>query len=218
MTQEEFHRSYCAMPDGYRAELIGGIVFEPSPLGLDHGDGHSLLGGAFLHYAARTPGLHTTNNVTVILSNQDEVQPDLLLRVRPECGGQSEDTVLTKPTAEEPQARYILGAPELVAEIAHTSKAIDLHLKKKRYTHGGVLEYVVVCLYPERLNWFDLRKGKVISAGNDGIFRSRIFPGLWIDNKALLDGDYAQLMDTIEAGMQTAEYKSFSANLAQAKK
>jgi hypothetical protein len=75
-----------------------------------------------------------------------------------------------------------------------------------------------VCLYPERLNWFDLRKGKVISAGNDGIFRSRIFPGLWIDNKALLDGDYAQLMDTIEAGMQTAEYKSFSANLAQAKK
>jgi hypothetical protein len=33
MKQPEFHRLYSSMPEDYRAELIGGIVFEPSPLG-----------------------------------------------------------------------------------------------------------------------------------------------------------------------------------------
>lgn len=37
MHQPEFHQAYLAMLSDYKAELIGGVVYEPSPLGLEHG-------------------------------------------------------------------------------------------------------------------------------------------------------------------------------------
>jgi len=32
MTRDEFHRAYSQMPEGFRAELIGGVVYVASPL------------------------------------------------------------------------------------------------------------------------------------------------------------------------------------------
>lgn len=218
MTQKEFHRLYEQMPEDYRAELIGGIVYEPSPLGWDHGRSQPYLNAALLAYAGRTPGLEVGENGTAILSNEDEVQPDLILRISPECGGQSGNTKPRPRRAGEPGVRYIKGAPELLAEIAHTSRAIDLHLKKERYRLAGVLEYVVVCLCPRRIYWFDLRNGTELNCGGDGIFRSVIFPGLWIDGEGILKPDYDKLMATVVAGMQTTEYQDFCAKLARFKR
>ena len=36
--QAEFHRRYEAMPPRTRAELVGGIVYMPSPMSNDHGE------------------------------------------------------------------------------------------------------------------------------------------------------------------------------------
>jgi hypothetical protein len=45
-----------------------------------------------------------------------------------------------------------------------------------------VLEYVVVVLRQQVIRWFILQNGtyQEVSPGADGIFRSRIFPGLWL--------------------------------------
>ena len=61
--------------------------------------------------ATSTPGVQCGDNVSVRLDGANVVQPDALLRLRPEFGGQSR-------TSSE---GYVEGAPELVVEIAATS-------------------------------------------------------------------------------------------------
>src|SRR2546426_11187456 len=74
MTREEFHRIYAATDDAFRAELIGGIVYVPSPLKRRHGVHHLLLGALFAAYAARTPGVEAGDNATVLLGEDAEPQ------------------------------------------------------------------------------------------------------------------------------------------------
>jgi Uma2 family endonuclease len=211
MTQTEFHRAYDQMPDGYKAELLGGVVFVCEPLGFPHGGRHLRLASVFDAYQAFTPGVQAADNATVILGKKDEVQPDLLLRVQPAYKGQSRDRESKK------DGFYVQGAPELTAEVAHTSKSIDLHLKKQRYARAGVLEYIVLCLKPAELRWFDLRGNSELSADKDGVFRSIAFPGLWIDSTHLLADQYQPLMDTLKRGLASADHADFVARLAQAR-
>ncbi|HEY9783809.1 MAG TPA: Uma2 family endonuclease [Candidatus Obscuribacterales bacterium] len=215
LTQAEFHRLYNQMPECYRLELVGGVVFEPPPAGLDHSDIQSFLNGAFLSYAGRTPGLQMGADATVILSNEDEIQPDIFLRILPQYGGQSGNTVEKRIGSRQFGTRYIKGAPELLAEVSHTTKTIDLHRKKERYLFGGVLEYAVVCLDPHKIFWFDLKNHIQLKASKDSIWRSVFFPGLWINGKAVFEGNYQLLMDTIDAGMATVEYAQFRESLAK---
>ena len=75
---------------------------------------------------------------------------------------------------------YIVGAPELVIEIARSSRSYDLNEKKAEYARAGVREYVVVELDPDRVHWFILRDGRFrgFARRRDGIYRSEVFPGL----------------------------------------
>lgn len=214
VAQSEFHQAYSAMPEVFKAELIGGMVFEPSPLSLEHSDINGLLIAAFLAYASRSRALQVGDNATVILSPEDEVQPDAFLRVLPEYGGRSKNTSRKDPKISRKALKYVKGAPELVVEVAQSSRAIDLHFKKERYRLAGVLEYLVVCLDPERVHWFSMSTGKELACRFD-IFRSKAFPGLWIDGKALLECDYTALMETVAAGMHSAEYASFLERLSR---
>lgn len=199
MKQPEFHRLYERMPEHYKAELIGGIVFEPSPLSYPHGEQHVELSFLLATYSKQTPGLGVADNVTVILGEDDEVQPDLIMRCLAERRGRSHLT----------EKKYVQGPPELVAEIALSSKSIDLHLKKNRYALAGVMEYIVVCIQPRQLRWFDLRKDTQIKAGRDGIFRSRAFPGLWIHGEGLLHGNSELTLDALHKGLRSSEHESF---------
>jgi len=204
MTREEFHRIYAATDDAFRAELIGGIVYVPSPLKRRHGVHHLLLGALFAAYAARTPGVEAGDNATVLLGEDAEPQPDLYLRLLPESGGQSRTT----------DDDYVLGAPELIAEIAHSSRAIDLHAKKDDYARYGVHEYLVVTLGEGRLRWFDLRAGRELEAAADGVVRLQVTPGLWVDTTALFAGDHAGAMATLERGLATPEHSEFVRRLS----
>lgn len=207
MMRDEFHRMYCEMPEDYRAELIGGIVFEPSPVSYFHGTHHALLAHLFCTYAASTPATEVADNATLILSEEDEVQPDLMLRISQERVGRSRIT----------KDGYVEGAPELVAEVAYSSRAIDLHLKKERYALAGVTEYVVVCLSPKKVFWFNLRGSAELKVDSKGVFRSAIFPGLWIHEKGLLGLDYKRTTATLQRGLETAGHEQFVARLATAR-
>src|SRR5207302_559487 len=89
MTQKEFHEIYENTPEGFRAELIGGIVYVSSPLRRPHGMNHLPLGAVLFLYEGSTPGVESGDNATVMLGEEGEPQPDLLLRILPEYGGQS---------------------------------------------------------------------------------------------------------------------------------
>lgn len=204
MTQAEFHRIYERMPESFQAELIGGIVYVASPVKRPHGVYQVSLSAVFAGFAGATPGVEAGDNATIILGDEDEPQPDLYLRILPEYGGQSRDTV----------DEYIAKAPELVAEIAHSSRAIGLHDKRERYTRFNVLEYLVLCLRPLELRWFDLALGHELQPDSAGAYRSRVFPGLWVHGQGLRERDYAQLMSVLTAGLESPDHLSFRTRLA----
>src|SRR5215510_5597642 len=55
LDQATFHARYEAMPPDFRAELIGGVVFVPSPLRSDYGVAHALVMGWLTNYWGATP-------------------------------------------------------------------------------------------------------------------------------------------------------------------
>jgi Uma2 family endonuclease len=202
MSREEFHRLYEQTPPNFKAELVGGIVYVASPLALRHGTSQPPLTTVLFAYFGNTPGVQVGDNSTILLGDDAEPQPDLFLRILPECGGQSR-TVRLK------DKDYVEGAPELIAEVAHSSRSIDLHGKRSDYTRHGVLEYLVLSLEENRLRWFDLCADKELEIEPDGILRGRSFPGLWIDSRALLANDYHALMASLNRGLATPEHADF---------
>jgi len=207
LDQATFHERYKAMPVDFRAELIGGIVFVPSPLRKEHGKHHALVMGWLTHYWIATPGTETLDNATAILDDACEPQPDAALIIDPACGGQtglSEDG-------------YVTGPPELIVEVASSSESIDLHAKRCAYERAGVQEYVVVLLRQHMVRWFVLQGGvyQEASAGEREIFMSTVFPGLWLHVPALLRLDGQQVMDTLRQGLETPAHAAFVQQLQE---
>jgi Uma2 family endonuclease len=200
-----FHERYEAMPSETRAELIGGVVYMPSPLSLSHGNFDSLVITWLGLYRRATPGVQAPSNASVLLDDQGEPQPDVLLRIVPECGGQSRN-----------EGKYLGGAPELIVEIASSSRRIDLGPKFEDYRRAGVLEYVVVALDPDEVFWFVRREDRLVPLppGPDGVFRSEVFPGLWLDPDALIADDMDRLIATLDRGLATPAHAEFVALLA----
>jgi Uma2 family endonuclease len=208
LSQAEFHRRYEACPDDVKCELIGGTVYMPSPQRRPHGAYQQALNGVLFLYQAATPGVEGLDNSTTILGEESEPQPDLALRILPEYGGQSRTNVQD----------YVQGAPELVAEIAHSTEAIDLHEKKEDYERAGVREYLVLCLAEKELHWFRFRPQGRILCDKKGIYRSRVFPGLWIDGPALLALNARPLIQVINHGLASREHAAFVKRLRAAQK
>src|SRR5437660_9041942 len=72
LTQPEFHRRYEAMPEDVRAELIGGIVYMASQLGLPHGEANVNLAAILGQYQAASPGVRGADDATTILGDESE--------------------------------------------------------------------------------------------------------------------------------------------------
>ena len=208
MKQPEFHRRYEAYPEDVKFELIGGTVYMSSPLRRRHGLYHPLLSGALLHYHAATPGVEVLDNATTILGEESEPQPDLELRILSEFGGQSRET----------EDEYIAGPPELIIEVSHSTRAIDMHQKRQDYERAGVLEYAVLCLEEQKLFWWHFPSGRPIRPSPQGIFRSRVFPGLWIDQRALLARDTKRLLAVVQQGLASRAHAAFVKRLEAARR
>ena len=199
LTQPEFHRRYEAMPSGTRAELIEGVVYMPSPLRMPHGKHTQKISAVLAMYEAATPGVTGADNATTILGPTSEPQPDHLMILPKWAGG----------VATINEDEYLVGAPELIIEVAHSSKSIDLHAKKRDYRKAGVREYLVLCLGERELRAFDLLADNDITPPSDGVFKSELFPGLWIDAAAATAGDTAKLLRTARRGLRSKEHAAF---------
>jgi hypothetical protein len=205
LSQAEFHHRYGLMPETFRADLIGGVVFASSSLHHRHSKNRILLGTPVFLYEGCTPGVQASERATVILSDQDELHPDLCVRLLSECGGQSRVS----------EDEDIFGAPELSVEVAASARSLEFHLKLERYRAAGVIEYLVLCLEEWKLYWFNLQLNREMQPDTDGVFRSRVFPGLWIDGPALLDRQPAKLLETLDHGLASPAYSNFRNRLAK---
>ena len=43
----------------------------------------------------------------------------------------------------------------------------------------------------------------------DGLHRSQVFPGLWLDASAVIAGDMARVLRTLQEGLQSDEHQTF---------
>jgi Uma2 family endonuclease len=191
------------------AELIEGIVylrFKVPHRGHARPHGHLMkwLGS----YVAYAPGVDARNSYHVRLDWDNVPQPDCLLFIQPEHSGQ----------AKIDDEGYVAGAPDLVAEVAASSANYDLHDKLNAYRRNGVREYVVVRVCDQEVDWFVLREGRYdkIAPGEDGVLRSTIFSGLWLDPSALLRGDLATVLAVAQRGLNSPEHAEFAVSLARA--
>lgn len=208
LSRHEFERRYQAMPHLKKAELIEGVVYVPSPLRFrSHAQPHARLMTWLGVYQASTHGVELGDNPPVRLDLDNEPQPDAVLLIDRRAGGRSRLS----------EDDYIEGAPELIAEIAASSAAYDLHDKKRAYRRNSIQEYLVWQIFENKLDWFELRESEYVplAANANGATQSRMFPGLWLAVPALLEGDMARVLAVLQEGMNSKEYAQFVKRLSE---
>ena len=202
LSRAEFERRYTAHPEIKKAELIEGVVYVSSPIRYaKHADPHFDIIAWLGAYRAATPGVKGGDNATLRLDLENEPQPDALLRLEPEVGGQS------FVSADD----YLEGIPELIVEISASSASYDLYEKRRVYARNSVPEYLVIQTYEQRVDWFVLRENgyESLEPDENGLLRSEIFPGLWLQPAALWSADLTTLLDTLQEGLATPEHTTF---------
>ena len=144
MDQPTFHALYETCPDGFRAELIEGIVCFKMSTSIKHGRPHNVMTIWVSQYVEATPGTESFPPITLILDMASEPEPDVVLILDKDSGGQT----------SESEDGYLVGPPELVVEIANTTTTTDLGRKKRDYERAGVKEYIVVLPTTHSIIWF----------------------------------------------------------------
>ena len=182
----EFERRYTAS-DIKKAELIEGLVHVASPLRFTpHAEPHARILTWLGTYQSMVAKLAVGIEPTVRLDEDNEPQPDAVLF---RLGG----------NAQIDDDGYIMGAPELVVEIAASTVSYDLHAKKRVYERNGVKEYIVWRTLDQEIDWFILENGKYVRLTPDdaGVMHSREFEGLRLNVKAILNGDMAGVLGSL---------------------
>jgi hypothetical protein len=210
LTVAEFERRYENMPELKRADLVNGEVYMGSPVTFDsHGSQHFDFVGWLFYYRLNTPGVEGGDNATLKLPlGMNQPQSDACLRIRPDCGGRSRTS-----------KGYITGGVELAGEVAASSVSFDLNQKLEAYEANGILEYVVWRVEDNEIDWFVLKGGKYqrLTKTRDGIYKSKVFPGLWLDTENMIQRDVVKVVETLQKGIASPEHKRFVKKL-QAKK
>ncbi len=208
LARDEFERRYDAMPGLKKAELIEGVVYMASPVRWNrHARPHVVVMTWLGTYAAQTPGVQVGDNGSFRLEGANMPQPDAAMLIEPGRGGRA--------TLSEDD--YIEGPPELIVEVAASTASIDLNTKLRVYRRNEVPEYLVWRVLDGAFDWFVLRQGQYerLEAGPDGIYRSEIFPGLWLDPAALSGFDLARTQEIVRLGVASPEHAGFVARLAR---
>ena len=208
LDREEFERRWDAMPNLKKAELIEGTVYMAAALSHDfHGAPHFDLIGMLSVYRMFTPGIVGGDNGSVRLDFKNEPQPDIYLLILPTHGGQA------KIDADG----FVAGAPEFVVEIANTSASYDLHQKLEVYRRHGVKEYIVWRTMDAVIDWMVLEDGqyKNTAIPADGIIRSTVLPGLWLNATAMLQGDWTAVLQQMQLGIASGKHGAFVEKLQQ---
>ena len=205
MDRESFHRRYEVLPETVKAELIGGVVHMAAAMRVPHAEHADLLRTWLTIYRFATPGVRGGGDATVLLGDDSEPRPDGLLWIE---GGQ----------ARVDDKSYLAGPPELVAEVADSTAPTDLGAKRHDYERHGVSEYLVLVLPKRQVVWFVRDSGggyAEMSRDEDGLLRSRVFPGLWLDPDAFFRLDGNRVLEVLRCGTSSPEHAAFAESLGR---
>lgn len=208
LTRSEFERRYQAMPQVKKAELIEGEVYMPSPVRWkQHAGPHAQLIGWLVYYQAHTQHVSVGDNGSLRLDMENEPQADAAMIIDPARGGQ------VRFDADD----YVVGGPEWLGEVAASSASIDLHKKLRVYQRSQVKEYVVWRILDKAIDWFIQRAGRFerLPPTPAGLYQSEIFPGLWLDQEAMIGGDMAKALQVLQEGLASAEHAAFVGKLSR---
>ncbi len=208
LTRAEFERRYEAMPEKVKAELIEGVVYMASPVRLkNNAEPHGRIMTWLGVYSAFTKCVNFGDNSTVRLDRDNSPQPDAVLYIKEEFGGNS------YVSADD----YLEGSPELVVEIASSTASYDTTEKKKIYRRSGVREYIIWRVADEEIDWFAWNEGDyaALSPDKNGVIESRFFGGLRLNIKAMLADDLQKVLNDLQKGLQSKEHKEFVKNLSE---
>lgn len=195
---DDFLGRWERMPGVKFAELIDGVVYMPSPLSYEHGRRDLLMQLLLGTYAAATVICEAVSNATWLMS-ESAPQPDVALRLLPEYGGRS--TV---------SGKLAHGAPELVVEVCLSSRSFDLGPKLALYQRAGITEYAAVLLEEQRVEWRILETGSfTFLKPENSIFRSQVFPGLWLHEPAFWAADSKHMLDVLQEGLASDDCRAF---------
>ena len=104
-------------------------------------------------------------------------------------------------------------------EICLTSSTeVDFGPKRKLYQRAGVREYITIETFRKRIVWRVLVDGVYMQReAPDGILRSEVFPGLWLDVAAFWAEDGAKMLAALHAGLSSEDHQKFVERLSAAK-
>jgi hypothetical protein len=73
----------------------------------------------------------------------------------------------------------------------------------------------VLALRTQQVFWFIRHRGKYreVPLPADGLFRSREFPGLWLDAEAILNNQRQRVLAALREGLASPEHAAFVAKL-----
>jgi hypothetical protein len=194
-----------ARSDQVIAELIDGIVYLSSSFPANQAVTTSDVAGWIGSYRANTNGVKAALHATLRMDSTNEPQPDAMLYI-------DLDRSTRMRLSED---GYLEGIPEFIAEVAASSVSKDVGPKLRMYARNGVQEYFVWRVEDEAIDWFTLQNGNYVPiiVDSDGIIRSRVFPGLWLDVAAMLDRNLARVLTILNQGIATAEHAEFVGKL-----
>ncbi len=93
-------------------------------------------------------------------------------------------------------------------------------MKLDLYGNVGVIEYLIVLLNPKKVIWRRLSRGRyheIKPDGDglhgDGLLRSRVFRGLWLDPAALWNPKRS-VRKAVQKGIRSPEHTAFVRRLA----
>jgi Uma2 family endonuclease len=208
LTRAEFERRYHAMPEDVKAELIEGVVYMASPVRITHhAKPHSRIMGWLFNYCVETKVADFGDNATVRLDLDNEPQPDAVLYIKSEFGG----------NARVSKDDYLEGSPELVVEISSSTVSYDSNEKKKVYRRNGVQEYIIWRVDDGEIDWFAWEGGEyaVLEPDKNGVVESRFFGGLRLNVPAILNDDLARVLSDLQKGLKSKKHTDFVKSLSK---
>ena len=72
-------------------------------------------------------------------------------------------------------------------------------------------EYLAWITGEQRLVWWESSQGEYqeIGAAPEGLLKSGVFPGLWLETSALLRGDMQAVLSSLQRGIDSPEHAAF---------
>jgi len=207
VTRDEFDRRAEVSPHGKRAELIRGVVYMPATVRFrQHGQPQGRLLVWLAQYELSTTGVEAFAETTLDVDENNQPQPDAVLRIMEPHGGGTYTT----------EAGYLAGVPEFVAEVAASSSSIDMHAKLDVYRQHRIPEYLVWRVLDSAIDWFVLRgdEYRPLLADDCGILKSEKFPGLWLDRAAMIEDRRRDVRAVLKEGLASEDHRRFVEALA----